>query len=78
MIAAGAVVTKDVPDYGLVVGCPGRMTGFVCYCGETLTPANDHGLTPTESTAEIACRMCCDACGKGYTRNGFQLVPLTE
>jgi UDP-2-acetamido-3-amino-2,3-dideoxy-glucuronate N-acetyltransferase len=36
MIGAGAVVTKDVPDYGLVFGNPARLRGFVCPCGEKL------------------------------------------
>jgi len=29
MIGAGAVVTKNVPDYALVVGNPGRQIGMV-------------------------------------------------
>jgi UDP-2-acetamido-3-amino-2,3-dideoxy-glucuronate N-acetyltransferase len=36
MVAAGAVVTKDVPPYALAVGVPARVVGFVCACGETL------------------------------------------
>jgi len=34
MVGAGAVVTKDVPDHGLVVGNPGKLIGYVCSCGE--------------------------------------------
>lgn len=36
-IAAGAVVTKDVPDYGLVMGTPGRLCGYVSRHGHILT-----------------------------------------
>ena len=36
MIAAGAVVTKDVPDYALMAGIPARQIGWVCECGEVL------------------------------------------
>lgn len=36
MIAAGAVVTKDVPDYALMVGVPAKQIGWVCECGEIM------------------------------------------
>lgn len=36
MIAAGAVVTKDVPDYALMTGVPAKQTGWVCECGKKL------------------------------------------
>jgi len=36
MVAAGAVVTKDVLDHALVAGVPARQIGWVCECGERL------------------------------------------
>src|SRR4029078_492936 len=33
---AGAVLTKDVPDYALVIGNPARITGWMCECGVKL------------------------------------------
>jgi acetyltransferase-like isoleucine patch superfamily enzyme len=38
MVGAGSVVTRDVPDYGLVAGNPAKLRGYVCPCGEKLTP----------------------------------------
>ncbi len=36
MVAAGAVVTSDVPPHALVMGVPARIQGWVCACGERL------------------------------------------
>jgi len=40
-IGAGAVIIQSVPDYGLVVGNPGRLIGWMCECGIRLKFAND-------------------------------------
>ena len=37
MIAAGAVVTKDVKDYELVGGVPAVHMGYICECGEQIS-----------------------------------------
>jgi len=36
LIGAGTVVTKDIPDYALVVGNPGRVVGWVSEAGKKL------------------------------------------
>ena len=36
LIAAGAVVTKDVPAHGLMMGIPAERVGWVCNCGNVL------------------------------------------
>lgn len=36
MIAAGAVVTKDVNDHALMAGVPAKQIGWVCECGNRL------------------------------------------
>ena len=41
MVAAGAVVTKDVPDYALVIGVPARITGRVDEEGNLVSEAGE-------------------------------------
>jgi acetyltransferase-like isoleucine patch superfamily enzyme len=58
MVAAGAVVTKDVPPHVLVVGVPARAIGFVCACGERLgAPLKcDCGLSYTKEGSGLRVR----------------------
>lgn len=65
-VGAGAVVIRDVPDYALVVGTPGRLAGWMCQCGIRLP----FGLEPAEETAT------CSACGSGYRRVGHVVTEM--
>jgi serine acetyltransferase len=58
MVAAGAVVTKDVIPHGLVMGNPARLKGFVCYCGK---PLKDNDIV--ERTSQYVVYKC-PSCGK--------------
>ena len=43
-VSAGAVVTRDVPDYALMKGVPARMVGWMSRHGHPLTPAEGDGI----------------------------------
>ncbi len=59
-IAAGAVATRDVPDYALIAGVPGRLIGHACACGIKLRFAGP--------------RATCPDCGRRYRQTDDSLV----
>lgn len=58
LVGAGSVVTKDVPDYAIVVGNPAKVIGYICTCGNKMT-------FDSEGNA------ICTSCGKNYKINNL-------
>jgi UDP-2-acetamido-3-amino-2,3-dideoxy-glucuronate N-acetyltransferase len=63
-VAAGAVVTKDVSDYALMVGVPARHAGWMCYCGVRL---------PNQGSDRT-----CPACARRYMVSAQECREMVE
>jgi UDP-2-acetamido-3-amino-2,3-dideoxy-glucuronate N-acetyltransferase len=70
MIGMGAVVTRDVPDFHLVIGHPARSIAVVCRCGQP--------LTRLDRSAQAAERrdLTCSPCGRRYRLQGDELEEM--
>lgn len=66
-VAAGAVVTRDVPDFALAVGNPARVVGWMCRCGVKLDMSRDASRDESAS---------CRACRKSYVKKSGIVTEL--
>ncbi len=71
-VAAGAVVTRDVPPYALVAGNPARRIGWACRCGARLAFRGDQACC----TATFSLGGAVVTCGRTYRTAGLDRVVM--
>ncbi len=64
IVGAGSLVSKEIPDYAIVVGNPAKIIGWACECGNKLVFKND--------------KADCGMCARSYKKNGDQIAPLFQ